>query len=159
MASETFRYDLMVEKALRSVVREALEQAARTGLTGNHHFYVTFRTDFPGVEMPDYLREKYTHDITIVLEHKFWDLEVSETGFSVTLSFNKVPEHLRVPFDALLSFADPSVNFVLQFNVEGDGQAVEDAEEAPAKAPEEAAPELAASPGGEVITLDAFRKK
>ena len=160
MAGDNFRYDLMVEQALRGVVSKALTQASTDGLTEGHHFYITFRTDHPGVSVPDYLRAKYPKDITIVLEHKFWDLLVAEDHFSVTLSFQKNPENLVVPFSALLSFADPSVNFALQFNVETgtdhelvpltavDQQSTGSAE---AMAVEEKS--------GEVIALDAFRKK
>jgi hypothetical protein len=169
MQNENFRYDLLVEDALRNVVRQALHQAGKDGLTDGHHFYITFRTDYQGVVMPDYLREKYPRDITIVLEHKFWDLTVTEEQFSVTLSFHKVPENLVVPFPALSSFADPSVNFVLQFNVEA-GELAEPAEmpvaatveevpvaeqPTPADAPADAETEKS----GEVIALDAFRKK
>ena len=155
----------MVEEALRGVVSKALTQAATDGLTEGHHFYITFRTDHPGVSIPEYLREKYPKDITIVLEHKFWDLVVAEDRFSVTLSFQKVPENLVVPFSALLSFADPSVNFVLQFNTDTG------ADETPAAAsdqqsthpPKAQSPEAQAMAAeektGEVIALDAFRKK
>ena len=162
MAGNNFRYDLMVEEALRGVVSKALNQAATDGLTEGHHFYITFRTDHPGVLIPDYLRDKYPKDITIVLEHKFWDLLVAEDHFSVTLSFQKNPENLVVPFPALLSFADPSVNFVLQFNTEtGTGH-----EPAPAPAADRQSirPSAVRTVGGEektgeVIALDAFRKK
>ena len=95
MAGDNFRYDLMIEQALLGVVSKALTQAAKDGLTAGHHFYITFRTGYPGVSIPDYLRKKYPEDITIVLEHKFWDLLVTEEGFSVTLSFQKVPESWR----------------------------------------------------------------
>ena len=162
MAGNNFRYDLMVEEALRGVVSKALNQAATDGLTEGHHFYITFRTDHPGVLIPDYLRDKYPKDITIVLEHKFWDLLIAEDHFSVTLSFQKNPENLVVPFPALLSFADPSVNFVLQFNTETGP----DHEPVPSAAADQHSirPSAVRTVGGEektgeVIALDSFRKK
>ena len=148
----------MVEEALRGVVSKALTQAATDGLTEGHHFYITFRTDHPGVSIPEYLREKYPKDITIVLEHKFWDLVVAEDRFSVTLSFQKVPENLVVPFSALLSFADPSVNFVLQFNTATGADEVSPVDQQSTQSPEAQAM-TTEEKTGEVIALDAFRKK
>ena len=150
----------MVEEALRGVVSKALTQAATDGLTEGHHFYITFRTDHPGVSVPEYLHEKYPKDITIVLEHKFWDLLVEEDRFSVTLSFQKVPENLVVPFSALLSFADPSVNFVLQFNTDSgaDEASAPLADQQSIQFPEAQAITMEEKTG-EVIALDAFRKK
>jgi uncharacterized protein len=167
MTKDLFRYDRMVETALRGVVREALSRAAKHGLSGAHHFYVTFRTGAPGVVLPDYLRAKYPAEMTIVLEHQFWDLEIGADSMSVTLSFQNRPERLTVPLAAITAFADPSVKFGLQFQ---DG-AAEPGAEAPAGAPsaEEPAPGLAAAPApaepkeekkaGEVVALDKFRKK
>jgi len=144
----------MVEAALRGVVREALARAASSGLPGAHHFYITFRTGFPGAALPDSLVKQFPEDMTIVLEHQFWDLEVEETKFAVTLSFKGKPERLIVPFGAITGFADPSVKFALQFQA--------DAMELPF-APAEAAraePETPPRPAqGEVVALDAFRKK
>jgi hypothetical protein len=175
---DIFRYDKMVETALRGVVREALERSAKTGLPGSHHFYVTFRTDADGVEIPDNLRAKYPVEMTIVLEHQFWDLEVTETEFSVTLSFSNRPERIRVPLAAITAFADPSVKFGLQFQETAPDAPADTAEKAKKPASEPAklrlAPatpetppaktddkpeEKAGKPGGEVVTLDAFRKK
>jgi len=174
MSKDALRYDKMVEAALRGVVREALGRAAKSGLPGAHHFYITFRTGMPGVAIPDYLREKYPEEMTIVLEHQFWDLAIENDGFGVTLSFQNRPERLTIPFAAITAFADPSVKFGLQF------QPVEDAEAAlpassqpvaarptetkplPAASPEAASPDAAkAKPekSGEVVALDAFRKK
>ena len=110
-----FNYHQMVDRALRSVVRESLRQVARDGLRGNHHMYISFRTHFPGVVVAEYLRAKYPKEITIVLQYQYWDLDVRDDAFDLTLSFNKVPERLCVPFAALTGFADPSVQFGLQF--------------------------------------------
>lgn len=165
MPREQLRYDRMVETALRGVVRDALTQVAERGLPGNHHFYLTFRTGFPGVSIPDYLVAQYPNEMTIVLQFQYYGLEVTEERFEVTLSFNNVHERLVIPFAAISTFADPSVNFALQFQP----AAAEEAEVAamPARAvadrKEEAKPtpaEPAEPPKrGEVVTLDAFRKK
>jgi len=150
---DLLRYDKMVEAALRGVVREALARTAANGLPGAHHFYITFRTRFPGLTLPDYLRQQYPEEMTVVLEHQFWDLEVSEQCLGVTLSFQNKPERLIIPFESITAFADPAVKFGLQFQgAPGD----------PDLAPAEAAalkPEEPAEKPGEVVALDAFRKK
>ncbi|MGQ9368451.1 SspB family protein [Azospirillum sp. A39] len=157
MPKEQLRYDRMVEAALRSVVRDAIAQVAENGLPGNHHFYLTFRTTFPGVQIPDFLRTQYPNEMTIVLQYQFYGLEVSETGFSVTLSFNNVHENLVIPFAAITTFADPSVNFALQFQAAAPADSAE-IETMPARKDEgDAAP--AETKRGEVVALDAFRKK
>lgn len=164
MTDPVLRYDRMVEEALRGVLREALV-ICREGLPGNHHFYITFRTGHPGVEIADYIRSRYPEEMTIVLQHQFWGLEVTPDWFEVTLSFNRVNERLHVPFAAVTAFADPSAKFGLQFQVDGlatthparrhtdmsaDTEISDDEAEDPNKQPAE---------GAEVITLDAFRKK
>ena len=121
MTDKELRYDRMVEDALRSVVSRALIHAAERGLSGDHHFYITFLTDHPGVVMPDSLRSHYPNEMTIVLQHQFWGLEVGPKAFGVTLSFANEPERLSVPFAAVTAFADPSVRFGLQFDV-GTGE-------------------------------------
>ena len=153
MAQDLFQYDKMVEGALRGVVRDALKRAAREGLRSAHHFFIGLATETPGVVLPDYLRAKFPHEMTIVLQHQFWDLEVTEERFSVTLSFQKQLERLVVPFAAVRSFADPSVNFALEFAVpeEKEAAGVPAALAAPAKAAEKAT--------AEVVTLDSFRKR
>ncbi|MCJ2092857.1 ClpXP protease specificity-enhancing factor SspB [Methylobacterium sp. J-072] len=134
MADDLIRYDLLVQDALRGVVRKVLTDAARDGLMGDHHFYVSFRTEAPGVRMSQALREKYPQDMTIVLQHQFWDLSVHEHTFEVGLSFSGVPERLLVPFDALSGFFDPSVQFGLKFDLTEAGEVPEEANAAPAKA-------------------------
>ncbi|MCC0809326.1 Stringent starvation protein B [Methylobacterium sp. W2] len=133
MADDLIRYDLLVQDALRGVVRKVLTDAAREGLAGEHHFYVSFRTEAPGVRMSQRLREKYPQDMTIVLQHQFWDLGVTEHSFEVGLSFSGVPERLLVPFDALSGFFDPSVQFGLKFdlNETADEDAQDDAPQPP----------------------------
>jgi hypothetical protein len=127
MADDLIRYDLLVQDALRNVVRKVLGDAARDGLAGEHHFYVSFRTDYPGVRISQRLREKYPQDMTIVLQHQFWDLGVTEHTFEVGLSFSGVPERLLVPFEAVTGFFDPSVQFGLKFELNDGTATSEDA--------------------------------
>ena len=142
MAQDLFQYDKMVEAALRGVVRDALARAARDGLRGGHHFYIGFRTGAPGVVLPPQILAKYPEDMTIVLQHQFWGLEVGAAAFSVTLSFNSRMERLTIPLAAITTFADPSVKFGLQFEAPA---------EVAAEQPETAVPTAspAALPAGE----------
>lgn len=160
---ETLRYDKMVERALRGVVREAVREVMRDGLSGDHHFYITFLTDNAGVKIPDYLRERYPGEMTIVLQYQFYDLNVDDEKMSVTLSFNNVPESLEIPLGAITIFADPSVNFALQFQpLEGPAEGGTPDKPKGKKGKEKAKEEKAdASPAksGEVVSLDQFRKK
>jgi hypothetical protein len=155
MAQDLFQYDKMVERALRGVVRDALKRAAREGLRSAHHFYIGFDTRMPGVVIPEQLRARYPEEMTIVLQHQFWDLEIGEDGFSVTLSFDKQLERLTIPFAAVRGFADPSVNFALEFTVAESKPAPRGAVPAPVALP----PKPADKPSGEVVTLDSFRKR
>lgn len=161
------RYDKMVEGALRGVVREAIsdviENYNSTGaMPGDHHFYITFLTDYPGVQIPDYLRERYPGEMTIVLQYQFSDLKVNAERMEVTLSFNNVPERLIVPLPAISIFADPSVNFALQFQPLGEMneeeelilQEMPDGDDDP-----DSPPDGGGDKSGEVISLDSFRKK
>lgn len=143
MNQDHIRYDLLVQEALKGVVRQVLTDAAEQGLPGEHHFYVSFRTVDPGVRISQRLREKYPEEMTIVLQHQFWDLSVSDHSFEVGLSFSGIPERLLVPFDALTGFFDPSVQFGLKFELSGaepaDNDQVEAEEEAAAEPPPPAA--------------------
>jgi hypothetical protein len=157
-------YGAMVERALRGVVRETLMQVAEHGLPGRHHVYITFRTDHPGVEIADSLRERYPTEMTIVLQHEFWGLEVAEGSFSVTLSFNSLPQELEIPFEAITVFADPSVEFGLQFTVPESKKEQPEHGVAEEVAPVAELPRPSARSGpdnasAEVVTLDRFRKK
>lgn len=162
----------MVEKALRNVVRDALQQASEQGLPGEHHFYLTFATDYPGVDIPSYLHEQYPGEMTIVLQYQFYGLEISDTGFKVTLSFNNKNERLSIPLAAITTFADPSVNFALQFQAlphQEEDESADDAEtEVTAVAPvtnsdvpatEDGTDQPTEDESGNVVTLDTFRKK
>lgn len=156
MPIQSIDYGRLVERALRQVVRESLGIVAKHGLPGQHHHYITFRTDHPGVVLAEDLRARYPTEMTIVLQHEFWDLEVSDDRFAVGLSFGGVPHRLEIPLDAVTMFADPSVEFGLQFQpavaAPADGAAT------PAKPPTET--DRPPDDGGaEVVTLDRFRKK
>jgi hypothetical protein len=137
-------------------MREALVRTAREGLPGDHHFYVTFRTHAAGVAIPNHLLSKFPDEMTIVLQHQFRALEVGEDAFSVNLSFQSRSERLKIPFAAVTTFADPSVNFGLQFQVPGAQPAEATAVPAQIPPPEPAEPER---PAAEVVTLDKFRKR
>ena len=158
MAQDLFQYDKMVERALRGVVRDALARVAQEGPRGAHHFYIGFATGMPGVVIPDSLRERFPEEMTIVLQHQFWDLEIGEESFSVSLSFQKQLERLTIPFAAIRSFADPSVNFALEF-AEPPGAEPKAVGSLPAPKPAaEPSPE-GERPAAEIVTLDSFRKR
>ena len=120
MADDHIRYDILAQEALRGVMRKVLAEVARTGLPGNHHFFITFLTGAPGVRISSRLRERYPDQMTIVIQFQYWDLKVTETGFEVGLSFSDIPEKLEIPFSAVRGFYDPSVNFELEFDVRTD---------------------------------------
>ncbi len=156
---DTLRYDKMVENALRGVVRGAVQEIVENGLPGDHHFYITFLTEYPGVEIPEYLHERYPGEMTIVLQFQFEDLYVDDEVLKVSLSFNNKPELLIVPLAAISIFADPSVNFALQFqpldpehgdlpDPDGGGSNEDKADNSKEEETK-----------GEVVSLDQFRKK
>ncbi|KAF1041705.1 SspB family protein [Xylophilus sp.] len=117
MVQDLIRYDILAQEALRGVIRKVLGEVASTGLPGNHHFFITFLTGAPGVRISSRLKEKYPEQMTIVLQHQFWDMVVTDQLFEIGLSFGDVPEKLTVPFSAIRGFYDPSVNFELEFDV------------------------------------------
>jgi hypothetical protein len=145
MATDHIRYDLLAQDALRGVVRKVLTDVAREGLKGEHHFYVAFDTRAPGVRVSDRLREKYPEEMTLVLQHQFWDLKVSDQAFEVGVSFGGVPERVHVPFTAVKGFFDPSVQFGLQFEVAKEAGAPAQDTTKLEPAAKKAAPEPAAS--------------
>jgi len=159
-AQDLMHYDAMAQDALRGVVKAALKKAAAPeGLPGAHHFYITFKTDAPGVSGPNDLLSKYPDEMTIVLQHRYWDLAPGETFFSVTLHFGGQPKRLSVPYSAVTRFYDPSVQFLLQFEAPAaQSPALEAPGPAPAPAP---AAEPPAADGGpaKIVSLDQFRKK
>ena len=183
MAFDHIRYDVLAQAALRGVVRTVLADVAKNGLPGEHHFRITFNTMAPGVRLSDRMRAQYPQDMTIVLQHQFWDLAVTEQAFEVGLSFGGIPERVGVPFEAVTAFYDPAVQFGFQFEAVDGGAAAEasaatqtvDKSAAPAPAltagerPEPLPAPAAVTPpapapdgadaGGEVVRLDRFRKK
>lgn len=167
MTEDLMGYNQIVENALKGVVREALTRAAAIGLPGDHHFYITYRTEMDGVELPLSLRQQYPEEITIVIQHQFWDLTIEQDMFAVTLSFNGKKEHLQVPFAAITGFADPSVQFGLQFKADQTSiteQLHDRDEDLPAAVPEEDLEEMPVAvetdpASADVVVLDRFRKK
>src|SRR5262245_57968243 len=170
MPDQAFDYGRPVERALRQVVRDALEVVALQGLPGQHHLYITFRTDHPGVALADDLRACYPTEMTIVLQHEFWGLEVEDDRFSILLKFGGVPHRLEVPFEAVTVFADPSVEFGLQFTAaSAAAPATATTQQRDARRPNEPGPAAADGPNepgdapadgsAEVVALDRFRKK
>lgn len=125
MSEDLIRYDVLAQEAMRGVVRKVMTEVAQTGLPGDHHFFVTFNTTYPGVRVSSRIREQYPDEMTIVLQHQFWDLSVTETTFEVGLSFNSIPERLLIPFRAITAFVDPHANFGLKLEAgEDDGEAL-----------------------------------
>ena len=189
MATDHIRYDILAQEALRGVVRQVLADSAKNGLPGEHHFYISFNTRAEGVRLSPRLLAQYPEEMTVVLQHQFWDLAVTETGFEVGLAFGGIPERLAVPFAAVKGFFDPSVQFGLQFEeiAEAGGEAPEtgvaaDTDHGTPTPPAEhkgAPPAVVAAPapanppsanpppkepakpagGGDVVPLDRFRKK
>ena len=169
MEEDPLRYDLWIEEALRTVIRRSLQYAASDGLPGEHHFYIIFRTDDDGVVIPDYLRAEHPEEMTIVLQHQFDDLQVDEETLTVMLRFNGNPETLVVPLSSVTSFADPSVSFGLQLKMTAlEGEEFEFGSSDVAAMETVVAGEPRNTDGtptddkektGEVIVLDAFRKK
>jgi hypothetical protein len=173
MAQDLMRYDLLAQDALRGVVRAALLRVQQSGLPGEHHFYISFNTRHPGVRLSERLRKKYEKEMTIVLQHQFWNLQVDERGFEVELSFNEIAEKLVVSFSAVKGFFDPAAQFALQFEMVEENAAAavepppilkEPAQVQAAEAPPEALPTPAAGPrpsndDQKIVSLDSFRKK
>jgi hypothetical protein len=176
MAEDMIRYDILAQDALRGVVRKVLSETARTGLPGEHHFFIEFSTHAPGVRVSSRLLEKYPETMTVVIQHQYWDLTVTEHAFEVGLSFDGIPERLLVPFTAIKGFLDPSVQFGLQFELiartdataadgagdseaEGPPAAAGAASDGEAAAGNDADTDEAAGPAADVVSLDAFRKK
>jgi uncharacterized protein len=156
VAADKLDYPRIIQEALRDVVRRVLAQVAEHGLPGDHYFYVGFRTDQPGVEVPRPLRERYPEEMTVVLQNQFWGLETSTDSFSVTLAFNTAHHRLTVPYTALTTFADPSADFALRFDAAARAAAREEAA-APAEPEEPKAPRSGRS--GEVVRFDPKRRK
>ena len=167
MGHDHIRYDILAQDALRSVIRKVLTEVAATGrLPGDHHFFITFLTGAPGVRLSQHLKSKYPEQMTIVIQHQFWELKVTDSLFEIGLSFSDTPEKLVIPFNAIRGFYDPSVNFELEFDVAADAgmDIIEDEDVDAYVTPVETAADTAKpaegdKSGGSVVSLDAFRKK
>lgn len=153
-------YDEIVQDALRAVVGRVLGEVERSGgLPGEHHFYITFRTRAPGVSIPKHLLERFPEEMTIVIQHRFWDLKVGDESFTVSLSFGGVPATLHVPFAAVTQFHDPAVEFALTFQANAEGVPPEEHEQAENDVPEGEAPAETREDGSNVVNVDFTRKK
>lgn len=166
MATDHIRYDVLARDALRGVLKHVLADAAEHGLPGEHHFYITFLSKAEGVKISPRLLSQYPQEMTVILQHQFWDLVVTDDRFEVGLSFNGIPERLVVPFSSIKSFFDPSVQFGLQFEPtdESAAEAPPEVETLPVAVVPEASTETGDEPakqgeGAEVVRLDRFRKK
>jgi len=185
MATDLIRYDLLVQDALRSVVRKVLADTARSGLIGDHHFNIAFKTQAPGVVVPPAVKSRFPDEMSIILQHEFWDLVVTQDAFEVNLNFSRKPERLVVPFDSITGFTDPSVPFGFKLEPRTPEPAAARAPAAPGKkeatptpaAAKTAAPKPASGPPAakssqraekpaaeppaeaKVVSIDAFRKK
>lgn len=171
MPEDLIRYDVLAQEALRGLVRKVLGEVAQAGLPGDHHFFIAFDTRHPGVRISSRLRAQYPTEMTVVLQHQYWGLEVNDLAFEVGLSFKGAPERLHVPFHAVNSFVDPHASFALKFDPVPDPQATEAAEtgaaetetaiadQAEASPPESAGPLPEVEGTAAVVSLDSFRKK
>jgi len=181
MADDRIRYDILVQEAARGVIRKVLQETAQAGLPGEHHFFITFVTTAPGVRISSALRERYPEQMTIVIQHQYWDLKAHEKGFEIVLSFSDVPEKLEIPYSAIRGFYDPHANFEMEFDDVRPAVANESPvqefqpREAEASKPDEKpkkartskkaeeadqpAEDASGTKGADVVSLDAFRKK
>jgi len=117
LSEDLIRYDVLTQEAMRGVVKKVISEAAKAGLPGDHHFFISFITGFPGVRLSSRMRERYPDEMTIVVQHQYWDLKATENSFEIGLSFDEIPENLSIPFAAIKGFFDPSVQFGLQFDI------------------------------------------
>ncbi len=165
MSKDFLDYEAMVQNALRSVVKKALEHTVKEGLSGNHHFYITFNTNHPNVVIPEYLKDQYGDELTVVLQYEFWDLQANENNFSVTLCFDDAHESIVIPYTSIISFVDPSVKFGLQFTplfeegVEGKTLKADKPKSSKKKENKGKNDEVAEEPISNIISIDSFRKK
>ncbi|MBC9248140.1 hypothetical protein H4P12_15795 [Paracoccus sp. 11-3] len=158
MSRSEIDYGRMMHRAMQGLIADVLEDVAAHGLPGEHHFFITFDTREDGVEMADWLRERYPEEMTIVIQHWFENLTVSEDGFTITLNFGNSPEPMRIPFDALRTFVDPSVEFGLRFETQDSDDEDEDEEFEENEGEDGDPPDESPKGGGEVVSLDKWRK-
>ena len=181
MADDRIRYDILVQEAARGVIRKVLQETAQAGLPGEHHFFITFVTTAPGVRISSALRERYPEQMTIVIQHQYWDLKAHEKGFEIVLSFSDVPEKLEIPYSAIRGFYDPHANFEMEFDdvrpavanespvqefqpreaeaSKPDGKPKKAKNSKKAEETNQPSEDGAGAKGADVVSLDAFRKK
>lgn len=184
MSDDLIRYDILTQEALRRVIRKVLDEVQRSGLPGDHHFFITFETSYPGVRLSTRMRERYPDEMTIVIQHSYWNLEVDENSFEIDLSFDDIRERLRIPFAAIRGFFDPAVKFGLQFDIEKPkalatpgNAAVDKSQDTPSVPEKSELPKSSSTRktgkavakkseepdkpenGADVVSLDSFRKK
>ena len=157
--SETIEYGNLMHRALRRLIKEVLEDVRDNGLPGEHHFFITFDTQYPGVDIAEWLMDRYPTEMTVVMQHWYDGLEITDDGFAITLNFGDAPEPLYIPFESIQTFVDPSVEFGLRFESQSDGE--EPLEEAPQEIEDIAEVEQEPEDNGdaEVVSLDSFRKR
>lgn len=155
--TRTIDYGNLMHRAMRGLIQEVLSDVARKGLPGQHHFFITFDTMHPDVEMADWLSDRYPEEMTVVMQHWFDNLEVTDEGFSVTLNFGDSPEPLYIPYDAIRTFVDPSVEFGLRFETQDDDDD-DDPEVAPTPVETTETESKKAPKDAEIVSLDKFRK-
>ena len=155
--TRTIDYGTLMHRAMRGLIQNVLTDVAENGLPGQHHFFITFDTMHPDVEMADWLSDRYPEEMTVVMQHWFDNLDVTDDGFAVTLNFGDNPESLYVPYDSIRTFVDPSVEFGLRFETQDDDE--EDVESGPVAVTDTVEPEIEDKPAdAEVVSLDQFRK-
>lgn len=155
MSKDYLNYTKLIDEAMQSVVRKALEHVAQYGLLGESHFFITFNTKVEGVVLDSTLKNQYPDEMTIVMQHQFSNLEVTHTQFSLGLSFNGIEHYITIPFDAITSFVDPSVKFGIQFTMDSE---LDDIEVLPHAQEEDNSPEAEVPAGSNIVSLDSFRK-
>ena len=156
--SREIDYGNLMHSAMRGLIRTVLQDVADNGLPGNHHFFITFDTRHPDAQLADWLRERYPEEMTVVMQHWYDNLAVDQDGFAVTLNFGETPEPLYIPYDAIKTFVDPSVEFGLRFETAEDDVEDEQPEDTTAPEEETTTDETAEKTDAEVVSLDSFRK-
>lgn len=156
--TRTINYGQMMHRAMRGLIQNVLTEIARDGLPGDHHFFITFRTDHEGVAIADWLHSRYPEEMTVVIQNWYENLEVDDDGFSITLNFGDQPEPLRIPFDSIQTFVDPSVEFGLRFETSEDDEPEDDAPEDEAPMAEDVESDAPEHKDAEIVSLDSFRK-
>jgi hypothetical protein len=156
--SQTIDYGNLMHRAMRGLIQNVLDRIAKEGLPGKHHFFITFDTMHPDVEIADWLSDRYPGEMTVVIQHWFDKLEVTDEGFSIVLNFGDSPEPLYIPYDSIKTFVDPSVEFGLRFETQETDSDADEVEEAPMEEMADPKAHISAKADAQVVSLDKFRK-